>query len=104
MEVLYDTTKGAVHMFARSLAIEYRNRGIRCNAVCPGFIRTPHGLGEISALQKYGVKVTEDDIASMQMRMCEPDEIAQAALFLLSDEASFVTGTHLYVDNGYSAT
>jgi NAD(P)-dependent dehydrogenase (short-subunit alcohol dehydrogenase family) len=44
MEVLYDTTKGAVHMFARAIAVEFRDRGIRCNAVCPGFIETPHGL------------------------------------------------------------
>ena len=43
MEVLYDTTKGAVHMFARAIAVEFRDRNIRCNAVCPGFIRTPHG-------------------------------------------------------------
>jgi NAD(P)-dependent dehydrogenase (short-subunit alcohol dehydrogenase family) len=104
MEVLYDTTKGAVHQFARSLAIEFRDRNIRCNAVCPGFIRTPHGLGEIEALRKYGVKVTEADIAALQMRICEPEEVARAALFLLSDEASFISATHLFVDNGYSAT
>jgi NAD(P)-dependent dehydrogenase (short-subunit alcohol dehydrogenase family) len=44
MEVLYDTTKGACHMFARAIAVEFRDRNIRCNAVCPGFVRTPHGL------------------------------------------------------------
>jgi NAD(P)-dependent dehydrogenase (short-subunit alcohol dehydrogenase family) len=104
MEVLYDTTKGAVHQFARSLAIEFRDRNIRCNAVCPGFIRTPHGLGEIEALRKYGVKVTEQDIAALQVRICEPEEVARAALFLLSEEASFINATHLFVDNGYSAT
>jgi NAD(P)-dependent dehydrogenase (short-subunit alcohol dehydrogenase family) len=104
MEVLYDTTKGAVHQFARSLAIEFRDRNIRCNAVCPGFIRTPHGLGEIESLRKYGVKVTEADIAALQVRICEPEEVAAAALFLLSDEASFISATHLFVDNGYSAT
>jgi NAD(P)-dependent dehydrogenase (short-subunit alcohol dehydrogenase family) len=104
MEVLYDTSKGAVHQFARSLAIEFRDRNIRCNAVCPGFIRTPHGLGEIEALRKYGVRVTEQDIAALQTRICEPEEVAEAALFLLSNEASFISGTHLFVDNGYSAT
>jgi len=104
MEVLYDTTKGAVHQFARSLAIEFRDRNIRCNAVCPGFIRTPHGLGEIDALRKHGVKVTEADIAALQVRICEPEEIARAALLLLSDDASFISATHLFVDNGYSAT
>ena len=41
MEVLYDATKGACHMFARAIAVEFRDRGIRCNAICPGFIETP---------------------------------------------------------------
>ena len=103
-EVLYDTTKGACHMFARAIAVEFRDRNVRCNAVCPGFIRTPHGLGEIDALRKHGVKVTEADIAALQVRICEPEEIARAALFLLSDDASFISATHLFVDNGYSAT
>ncbi len=103
MEVLYDTTKGACHMFARAIAVEYRDRGIRCNAVCPGFIRTPHGMREVDALQKLGVDVSEAAMAQAQGRMCEPEEVAAAALFLASDEASFVNGTHLFVDNGFTA-
>jgi len=103
MEVLYDTTKGACHMFARAIAVEYRGRGIRCNAVCPGFVRTPHGMREVEALQKLGVDVSEAALAAAQGRMCEPEEVAAAALFLASDEASFVNGTHLFVDNGFTA-
>jgi len=103
MEVLYDTTKGACHMFARAIAVEYRDRGIRCNAVCPGFVRTPHGLREVEALQKLGVDVSEAALAAAQGRMCAPEEVAAAALFLASDEASFVNGTHLFVDNGFTA-
>jgi len=103
MEVLYDTTKGACHMFARAIAVEYRDRGIRCNAVCPGFIRTPHGLREVDALQKLGVDMSEAVLAAAQGRICEPEEVAAAALFLASDEASFVNGTHLFVDNGFTA-
>lgn len=103
MEVLYDTTKGACHMFARAIAVEYRDRGIRCNAVCPGFVRTPHGMREVEALQKLGVDVSEAALAAAQGRMCEPEEVAAAALFLASDEASFVNGTHLFVDNGFTA-
>jgi NAD(P)-dependent dehydrogenase (short-subunit alcohol dehydrogenase family) len=103
MEVLYDTTKGACHMFARAIAVEYRDRGIRCNAVCPGFVRTPHGMREVEALQKLGVDVSEAALAEAQGRMCEPEEVAAAALFLASDEASFVNGTHLFVDNGFTA-
>lgn len=103
MEVLYDTTKGAVHMFARAIAVEFRDRGIRCNAVCPGFIRTPHGLREVRDLQALGVDVSEAAIAAAQGRIGEPEEVARAALFLASDEASFVTGTHLFVDGGFTA-
>ncbi len=103
MEVLYDTTKGACHMFARAIAVEYRDRGIRCNAVCPGFIRTPHGLREVEALQRLGVDVSDAALAVAQGRICEPEEVAAAALFLASDEASFVNGTHLFVDNGFTA-
>jgi NAD(P)-dependent dehydrogenase (short-subunit alcohol dehydrogenase family) len=103
MEVLYDTTKGACHMFARAIAVEFRDRGIRCNAVCPGFIRTPHGMREVAALQALGVDVSEAALAAQQGRMCEPEEVARAALFLASDESSFVNGTHLFVDNCFSA-
>ncbi len=103
MEVLYDTTKGAVHMFARAIAVEYRDRGIRCNAVCPGFIRTPHGMHEVDALTKLGVDASEAAMKAMQGRMCEPEEVAKAALFLASDDASFVNGAHLFVDNAFTA-
>ena len=103
MEVLYDTTKGAVHMFARAIAVEFRDRNIRCNAVCPGFVRTPHGLREVKDLQALGVDVSEAALAAQQGRICEPEEVARAALFLASDESSFVNGTHLFVDNGFTA-
>jgi NAD(P)-dependent dehydrogenase (short-subunit alcohol dehydrogenase family) len=103
MEVLYDTTKGAVHMFARAIAVEFRDRNIRCNAVCPGFIRTPHGLREVAELTRLGVDASEAALAAQQGRIGEPEEVAQAALFLASDDASFVNGTHLFVDNGFTA-
>ncbi|BAK77341.1 short-chain dehydrogenase/reductase SDR [Pseudogulbenkiania sp. NH8B] len=102
-EVLYDATKGACHMFARAIAVEYRDKGIRCNAIAPGFIRTPHGMKELQDLQAMGVDVSEAAIIQQQGRLCEPSEVASAALFLASDESSFVNGTHLFVDNGFSA-
>lgn len=103
MEVLYDTTKGACHMFARAIAVEFRDRNIRCNAVCPGFIETPHGLREVRDLAALGVDVSEAAIAAAQGRIGRAEEVAQAALFLASDAASFVNGTHLFVDNGFTA-
>lgn len=103
MEVLYDTTKGAVHMFARAVGIEFRDRNIRCNAVCPGFIRTPHGLREVTELQALGVDVSDAAIAAQQGRIGEPEDVARAALYLASDDSLFVNGAHLFVDNGFTA-
>jgi NAD(P)-dependent dehydrogenase (short-subunit alcohol dehydrogenase family) len=103
MEVLYGTTKGACHMFARAIAVEFRDRNIRCNAVCPGFVRTPHGLREVKELGALGVDASEAALSALQGRIAEPEEIARAALFLASDEASFVSGTHLFVDNTFTA-
>lgn len=102
-EVLYDATKGACHMFARAIAVEFRDRGIRCNAVCPGFIQTPHGNREVELLTKYGVDVSDAAIAAAQGRMGKPEDVARAALYLASDDAEFVNGAQLFVDNGFSA-
>ena len=87
-------------MFTRAIATEFRDQGIRCNAVCPGFIKTDHGIRELKELQSYGVNVTEEDICSLQGRICEPEEVAKVALFLASSDASFVNGETLFVDNG----
>jgi len=102
-EVLYDTTKGACHMFARAIAVEFRDKGVRCNAICPGFIDTPHGKREVAGLTKYGVDVSDATIAMQQGRMGRPEDIAGAVVFLLSEESAFITGTHLFVDNGFTA-
>jgi NAD(P)-dependent dehydrogenase (short-subunit alcohol dehydrogenase family) len=102
-EVLYDATKGACHMFARAIAVEFRDRGIRCNAVCPGFIQTPHGDREVEGLMKYGVDVSDAAITTAQGRMGKPEDVARAALYLASDDAEFVNGAQLFVDNGFSA-
>jgi NAD(P)-dependent dehydrogenase (short-subunit alcohol dehydrogenase family) len=102
-EVLYDATKGACHMFARAIAVEFRDRGIRCNAVCPGFIDTPHGQREVKELTALGVDVSDAAIRAAQGRFGQPEDIARAALYLASDEASFVNGAQLFVDGGFSA-
>lgn len=102
-ESLYCMTKGAVLQLARSISTEYREQGIRCNAVCPGFVKTAHGLREIDELDDLGQNWDEADLTGVQVRICEADEVASAALFLASDEASFINGTALYVDNGWYA-
>ena len=100
-ESLYCMTKSAVLMLSNCIAVEYREHGIRCNAVCPGFVKTAHGLREIDELDGLGQEWQDADLAATQVRICEPEEVAAAALFLASDEASFVNGAALYVDNGW---
>ena len=101
LESLYCMTKGAVLQLSRAIAVEYREQGIRCNAVCPGFVKTAHGLREIAELDAQGQHWEDGDLAATQGRICEPEEVANAVLFLASDEASFVNGSALYVDNGW---
>jgi len=103
LESIYCMTKGAVLQLARSIAVEYRDEGIRANAVCPGFVKTAHGLREIDELDGLGQSWSESSLNAVQGRLCEPGEVAAAALWLCSDEASFVNGTAVYVDNGWYA-
>jgi NAD(P)-dependent dehydrogenase (short-subunit alcohol dehydrogenase family) len=103
LESLYCASKSAMHALARSIAVEYRDQGIRSNAICPSFIRTRHGAHEIEQLRAYGVFASENDVNMMQGRICEPEEIASVALFLASDESSFVNGAELFVDNTFTA-
>ncbi len=100
-ESLYCITKAAVLMLSNCIAVEYRDYGIRCNAVCPGFVKTAHGLREIDELDGLGQQWQEADLAATQVRICEPEEVASAALFLASEESSFINGAALYIDNGW---
>jgi NAD(P)-dependent dehydrogenase (short-subunit alcohol dehydrogenase family) len=95
----YSATKGAVTALTRGLAVEYAPFGIRVNALCPGFVHTPLTARALKnpAIEKALVESTA------LRRLGEPEEIARAALFLASDEASYVTGAELAVDGGMSA-
>ena len=103
LESVYCMSKGAVLQLARAISTEYRDAGIRCNAVCPGFVETAHGLKEIAELDAAGQKWEESGMAATQGRICYPEEVAAAVVFLASDEASFVNGNATYVDNGWYA-
>ena len=103
LESVYCMTKGAVLQLARSISTEYRDRNIRCNAICPGFVKTAHGLREIKELDGLGQKWSDADLKAAQVRICEPAEAAAAALFLASEDASFINGAALYIDNGWFA-
>jgi NAD(P)-dependent dehydrogenase (short-subunit alcohol dehydrogenase family) len=103
LEAVYSASKAAMHQLARSIAVEFRDRGIRANTICPSFIRTKHGEDEIAQLRALGVLASEKDVNIMQGRICEPEEVAEVALFLASDASSFVNGAEIFVDNTFTA-
>jgi NAD(P)-dependent dehydrogenase (short-subunit alcohol dehydrogenase family) len=103
LEAVYCASKAAMNQLARSVAVEFRDRGIRCNTICPSFIRTRHGAHEIEQLRTYGVFASERDVNMMQGRICEPEEVAAVALFLASDDSSFINGAEIFVDNTFTA-
>lgn len=104
LEAAYCVSKGACIQLTRAIAVEFRDRNIRCNAVCPALIRTAHGIREAEQLVALGQSWDESDVARMQGRICEPEEVAAAVLFLASDESSFVNGEMLVIDNAQMAT
>jgi NAD(P)-dependent dehydrogenase (short-subunit alcohol dehydrogenase family) len=97
---VYAASKGALRTFVRGWAGELAPRGIRANVLVPGAVTTPgwHGFAET----EDQLQVIQQQAASFAVmnRMGLPDEIAGAALFLASDDSSFVTGSALYVDGG----
>ena len=93
----YTAAKGGVVNLSRTLGLEYGPQGIRVNAVCPGYIDTPL-LDGLDAETRRAL--TERHALG---RMGRPEEVAAAVVFLASAEASFVTGSSLMVDGGYTA-
>ncbi len=102
--VAYCASKGAVHQITRAMALDHARDGIRINGVCPGEVDTP-------MLRKAGRAEPLSDAAAAQMadavipmgRLAQPEEVAHVVRFLLSDEASYMTGALVPVDAGYTS-
>jgi NAD(P)-dependent dehydrogenase (short-subunit alcohol dehydrogenase family) len=99
-QVSYTASKGGVLALSRELGVEFARRGVRVNALCPGPVSTPL-LRDLFA--KDPEKAARRLVHLPMGRFAEPDEIAQAALFLASDESSYVTASTFLVDGGLSA-
>ena len=100
LQCAYNTAKAGVVNMTRVIAIEYARKGIRCNAICPGPILTPGIRGVGKSPDRWLRQVAE---GIPMGRLGDPQEVANVALFLASDEASFVTGTTIVVDGGLNA-
>jgi meso-butanediol dehydrogenase / (S,S)-butanediol dehydrogenase / diacetyl reductase len=106
--VAYDASKAALISLARSVAVDFGPRGIRANAVCPGWVVTPMGDQDMDAMAAAR-GISRDDayrLASASVplrRAASPEEIAACCLFLASDESSIVTGAALIADGGGAA-
>lgn len=99
----YSATKGAVVMLSRSLALAHGPEGIRVNCLCPGSIETPMLAATFDAAgnaEERAVRVAQFAARYPLRRFGKPEEVADAALFLLSEQASFLTGVSLPVDGG----
>ena len=102
--VTYNATKGAILTMAKCLALDLGQDNIRVNCLCPGNIKTPALVNHAKSLGKTYDEVAKE-LAPLNFlgRIGTAEEVAACAAFLVSDDASFVTGATLFVDGGYSA-
>lgn len=97
--VAYNVAKGAINQLTRSMAIDYGHANVRVNGLCPGLIETPMSQMVRDNEEFHAFFVAQH----MLCRAGQPEEVAKVALFLASDDASFVSGQMIAVDGGFSA-
>lgn len=101
----YDASKGGVLQLTRAVAVEYADRGIRANCVCPGFVATNLAANS-RQITNLGTEAAGPPAGRIQIpiaRAADPAEVAAAVAFLCSDDASFITGAAVPIDGGYTA-
>jgi NAD(P)-dependent dehydrogenase (short-subunit alcohol dehydrogenase family) len=99
---VYSATKASIRSFARTWTTDLKHRGIRVNAISPGTIDTP-GLNNLLASGEAGEQRRKMVATAIPLgRFGRPDEVAQAVVFLASDESSYITGAEIFVDGGFA--
>jgi NAD(P)-dependent dehydrogenase (short-subunit alcohol dehydrogenase family) len=98
-QIAYTASKGGVLSMTREIAVEFARKNIRANALCPGPVETPL----LQAIFSDPVKKQRRLVHIPPGRFAQPKEVAQAALFLASDDSSFINGTAFLVDGGITA-
>jgi 3(or 17)beta-hydroxysteroid dehydrogenase len=99
IQPVYNASKGAVRLLTKTTAIQYAKEGIRANSVHPGSVATP-----MNAARRADPELYRQSLSLIPLgRAAEPEEIAYAVLYLASDESSFVTGSELVIDGGFTA-
>jgi len=99
---VYGATKAAVAGLTKCVAADFVSRGIRCNAICPGTVDTPSLHQRLDATGDHDAALAAFKARQPMGRLGTPQEIAQLALYLASDESAFTTGQCLFVDGGWS--
>jgi 3-oxoacyl-[acyl-carrier protein] reductase len=104
----YKVSKAGVLQLARTIAVEYADRGIRANCVCPAGVQTEfeaHGAEDAARATTAAAEAAPPETAVLNLlgRRARPEEIAAVIAFLASDDSSFVTGAAIMADGGYTA-
>ena len=99
MSAAYSASKGAVRLFTKATAIQYAQDGIRANSIHPGTIQTDMTAALLADPSHYQERLDRTPLR----RIGKPEDVAYGALFLASDESSFMTGSELVIDGGRTA-
>ncbi len=94
----YATAKGALVNFTRATAVDYADEGVRVNSLCPGFVETPMTEPQLEEESFYQYVRNQTPMN----RVAQPEEIAGPAAFLVSDDASYITGVNIPIDGGWT--